>query len=362
MGVGAPRRELKDGAAGAFSSVSAQPLHKPPTAAAGAAKLQKQIVAPSVQEGTLKKNAKDVFAGTCGGVAVVAAGHPMDTIKVLLSTQPSDKPVYGGMLDAARKTFRAEGIGGLYKGVTSPLLGQMFFRSCLFFSYARAKDLVGANPSEPLSYMKAGGIAWLASSFVECPIDLYKSQMQTQLVRMRSDPSYTPPYRNIFHCMTQSVQRNGIAGPYQGITPTLARNVPAGSLYFFVFEYLKKQFGDMNGTGMPSNSQILLSGALGGLIYWGLIYPVDVIKSSIQTDSIARPTRHYNNFLQTAQKLYSDSGTIRRFYRGLSPCLIRAVPANALMLWTGAVSSCYRHYFLSCTRDALRVYSLYDLY
>jgi solute carrier family 25 carnitine/acylcarnitine transporter 20/29 len=285
------------------------------------------VLAPSVTESALRRNAKDVLAGTCGGVSVVAAGHPFDTVKVLLATQPTDKPVYGGMFDATRKTLRAEGLSGLYKGVTSPLLGQMFFRSCLFFSYARAKDYVNATPADPSSYAKAGALAWLVSSFVECPIDLYKSQMQTQLVRMRSDPSYTPPYRSIFHCMAQSVQRNGITGPYQGIAPTLLRNVPAGSLYFFVFESMKKRFGELNGSGSPTNTQILLSGAFGGLLYWTAIYPVDLIKSSIQTDSIAKPTRHYNSFFQTARKLYADSGyNIGRFYRGFGPCILRASP------------------------------------
>lgn len=37
---------------------------------------------------------KDVFAGTCGGIAVTLVGHPFDTIKVRLQTQPTDKPIY----------------------------------------------------------------------------------------------------------------------------------------------------------------------------------------------------------------------------------------------------------------------------
>jgi len=34
--------------------------------------------------------------------------------------------------EASPKHCRWEGIGGLYKGVASPLVGQMFFRACLF--------------------------------------------------------------------------------------------------------------------------------------------------------------------------------------------------------------------------------------
>lgn len=35
-----------------------------------------------------------------------------------------------------------EGFGGLYKGVMSPLVGQMFFRSTLFGAFAASKSFI----------------------------------------------------------------------------------------------------------------------------------------------------------------------------------------------------------------------------
>jgi hypothetical protein len=49
---------------------------------------------------------------------------------------------------------KADGVLGLYKGVLSPLVGQMAFRASLFLSYGTTKELVGANPDDPLSYAK----------------------------------------------------------------------------------------------------------------------------------------------------------------------------------------------------------------
>jgi solute carrier family 25 carnitine/acylcarnitine transporter 20/29 len=40
------------------------------------------------------KLAKDIFAGTMGGISVTLVGHPFDTLKVRLQTQPVDKPIY----------------------------------------------------------------------------------------------------------------------------------------------------------------------------------------------------------------------------------------------------------------------------
>lgn len=77
-----------------------------------------------MSESKWKPVVRNVLAGTCGGVAVVFVGHPFDTVKVRLQMQPVNQPLYSGMLDCVVKTVRGEGIGGLYKGVTSPILGQ----------------------------------------------------------------------------------------------------------------------------------------------------------------------------------------------------------------------------------------------
>jgi hypothetical protein len=61
--------------------------------------------------------AKDVAAGTAGGIAVVLVGHPFDTLKVLLQTQPSDKPIYNGVVDAAKARAARRGRRGRGTGV-----------------------------------------------------------------------------------------------------------------------------------------------------------------------------------------------------------------------------------------------------
>jgi solute carrier family 25 carnitine/acylcarnitine transporter 20/29 len=41
--------------------------------------------------------------------------------------------------------------------------------------------------------------------------------------------------------------------------------------------------------------------------------------------------RTYGSIPQTVSKLYAQGG-VTRFYTGLAPCLLRSVPANAMML------------------------------
>lgn len=76
----------------------------------------------------------DIFAGTIAGINVTIVGHPFDTLKVRLQTQPTDKPIYKGVSDCFFKTLKWEGPSGLYKGVQAPLIGQMFFRATMFLT------------------------------------------------------------------------------------------------------------------------------------------------------------------------------------------------------------------------------------
>jgi solute carrier family 25 carnitine/acylcarnitine transporter 20/29 len=168
------------------------------------------------------KVVKDVIAGTCGGIAVTLVGHPFDTLKVRLQTQPMDKPIYSGVVDCARKTIQWEGLGGLYKGVSSPLMGQMFFRATLFGAFGQAKRWLGTNsdgstrPLQPLDFYKAGAMTGFVAAFVEGPIDFYKSQIQTIVIKQRQNPEYKAPYKpTVFGCISASIKANGFRGPFQ---------------------------------------------------------------------------------------------------------------------------------------------------
>lgn len=59
-----------------------------------------------------------------------------------------------------------------------------------------------------------------------------------------------------------------------------------------------------------------------------LCYPLDIIKSAIQTDSIDPAQRKYKTLPQTAALLWAEGG-VKRYTAGLVPCLLRAGPANA---------------------------------
>jgi len=285
---------------------------------------------------TPMKMSKDVIAGTCGGIVVTLIGHPFDTLKVRLQAQSIANPVYNGLVDCFKKTVSKEGIKGLYKGMSSPLVGQMAFRATLFSALAQSKLFLASQGTGKLSqpeFFVAGAMTGAAASFAEGPIDFYKSQMQVQAIKHAENPSMKQP--NMMETVKRSFALNGVKGPFQGLGATLLRNIPANAVYFGSFECFKGMACEQYNckTSDLSVGALFGMGGLAGSLYWALLFPADVIKSKMMSDAIAYPDRKYKTILSSIQGLYKEGG-IACFYRGFMPCMLRSTPANGIMLMT----------------------------
>lgn len=264
---------------------------------------------------------KDITGGTVGGVLLVAVGHPFDTLKVRLQTQSVTNPVYSGLSDCVSKIYKSEGLAGFYKGVASPLYGQILMNSWQFGVWGSTKKLFENEKKEieVADYFKAGAITGGCVALVECPVDLFKTQLQTN-----------PKFTTFFGCVGHIVKNYGIRGCYQGLGATIGRNVPAVSAYFGFYEYTKKMLCEEGQkTTELSALKLMAAGSVGGFFYWSLTYPIDVVKTTMQADTPIRDQRTYKTVLGTFSQLYKESGT-SRFFKGFTPCMMRSIPANAV--------------------------------
>lgn len=73
-----------------------------------------------------------------GGVACVLSGQPFDTVKVKMQTFPS---LYRGFLDCSLKTYRHNGLRGLYQGSVPALLANVAENAVLFACYGTCQQL-----------------------------------------------------------------------------------------------------------------------------------------------------------------------------------------------------------------------------
>eukprot|EP01116_Phalansterium_solitarium_P020629 TRINITY_DN6136_c0_g1_i2.p1 TRINITY_DN6136_c0_g1~~TRINITY_DN6136_c0_g1_i2.p1 ORF type:complete len:153 (-),score=30.17 TRINITY_DN6136_c0_g1_i2:1286-1744(-) len=139
--------------------------------------------------GTLGARARDTIAGTVAGAASLLSGHPFDTVKVRMQTQPIGLAVAGGhivemsMNQQVISMLRREGALSLFKGVTSPMFGVMLENAILFPAYQQVKHVLHTDRStQPTSFecAMAGGAAGGVAAVVLTPVELVKCRLQVQ--------------------------------------------------------------------------------------------------------------------------------------------------------------------------------------
>ncbi|GLJ55565.1 hypothetical protein SUGI_1193330 [Cryptomeria japonica] len=268
---------------------------------------------------------KDLLSGTVGGVAQLICGHPFDTIKVKLQSQPvpppGQPPRYAGAMVLSDRQLQQRAL--------------------------EMETLVRTAPGIPLSVEKqvvCGAGVGVAVSMLACPTELVKCRLQAQSALATGEaaavatagtttgasstavaPSikYNGPISVAKHVLKSE---GGILGLFKGLTPTLAREVPGNAVMFGVYEALKQYLAGGRDTSRLSQGALLTSGGLAGAAFWLAVYPTDVVKSVIQVDNYHQPK--YSGSIDAFKKIVASEG-IKGLYKGFGPAMARSVPANA---------------------------------
>ena len=107
---------------------------------------------------------------------------------------------------------------------------------------------------------------------------------------------------------------------------TLARDGPGSAAYFATYEYIKRSLSpkdaDGNATGELSLPAVMAAGGTAGIAMWIPVFPVDTVKSRLQSME-GSPTMS-----GVIKGLYRNGG-LKAFFPGFGPAIARAVPANA---------------------------------
>lgn len=307
---------------------------------------------PSLNQGT--EALKDIAFGSIAGSIGKVIEYPFDTVKVRLQSQPDHLPLrYTGPLDCFRQSFRTDGIPGLYRGISAPLVGAAIETSSLFFSYRIAQDVLQANlPSLqepklkrqplPLSALVAAGAASGAfTSLLLTPIELVKCQMQVPL----SPHSHLRP--GPLSIILSIFRHHGIFGFWHGQLGTLIRETGGSAAWFGSYEGVSSLFRNYNTlnthkTPSPSTTTItttptplalhqqLLAGAAAGISYNFVFFPADTIKSRMQTEAVSGGGKARPTFASSGRALWEQQG-LKGMYRGCGITVARSAPSSAFI-------------------------------
>ena len=333
---------------------------------------------------------KDLLSGTAGGMCGIFVGQPLDRVKVIMQTRhtsPSlahlpSPPQSTSTLATILTLARREGVAALWKGVGSPLAGAAPLNALTFAGNGKSLRYIdhwlgvgeeagvgggGGVVKRPYwAYYVSGCVGGFTQAFVASPTDLVKCRLQVQYA-LRSNPAtafapsilaipptttptppVTPAHPSHHHTLTQQPTtalsmfrhihaQEGVRGLFRGFSATALRDTPSYGVYFLAYEWAKDGLVAAGGGQSSPLLPMLVAGGVAGVLSWLSCYPVDVVKSVIQTESAVAGGGGVGGgggsggvgMWSVTKRLYAEGG-VGRFFRGVSPCLLRAVPVNAV--------------------------------
>jgi len=228
-------------------------------------------------------------SGMAYGATTVFVAQPLDTIKTrcqALSTASTTA--------VAKDILAREGVRGLYRGGIPLLVGGSLFRSAQFGFYENAMKIMkrvnGENPSRILgvfcpNVIAAGFCGGIGRGLVEGPFEYIKVRRQVE-----------EPWK--------------LRDCYKGSGITMARNSVLFAS-FVIYIDLTKQI-------VPGGLSPFWSGAICSNLAWLTIWPLDVVKSQLQS----------GKYTNGVMGLLRDGWQTGQFTRGLAPGLARSFIGN----------------------------------
>lgn len=201
-----------------------------------------------------------------------------------------------------------------------------------FWGYDLGKQIVsnistvGPNGFTVAQISAAGFFSAIPMTAITAPFERVKVILQVQGQKQLA-PGEKPKYSGAGDVVRQLYKEGGIRSVFRGTFATLARDGPGSACYFAAYEIIKAKLSpkDANGnpTGQLSVPAIMAAGGAAGVAMWIPVFPVDTVKSRLQT-------AEGNVTLGGVIRQLYGKGGVKAFFPGFGPALARAVPANAV--------------------------------
>lgn len=214
----------------------------------------------------------DFLPGFISGLARVIISYPFDYIKLHYQTNKK--------LDLKKITVK-----NLYRGATLPFFTVPIDRAITFYLYEKFKKMEYSNIVSSL-------LVNLFSNIYNVPIQIY----------------------NINQILKNKIPTNNL---YRGLPIEYLKNILGGTI--FLWSYDKTKDFSITKSNILNG---LISGSLASIVNWSIIYPIDTIKTLVQT-------KIDETYIKIIRKRIAEEGFLS-FYRGISIMYLKSIPSASI--------------------------------
>jgi solute carrier family 25 carnitine/acylcarnitine transporter 20/29 len=256
------------------------------------------------------------MAGATGaGCASTLVGHPLDTIKVHMQTNPKLQNTLQATKYLMRRSNHSPLV--LFRGMAPPLVNAVAMNTVMFSVFRHVKSSLPENMAG--ASLAAGIISGFGTAFLSTPTDYIK--IQAQIHGIGSSTS-------VF--LVDTIRSNPMI-LFRGHIANLGREGLFTMVYLGLYDQLRYNNNDASLIGDPiANSAhplltvAAISSFTGGLA-WVASYPLDTIKSILQASTNRITIR------EAFHQIWSTGG-YKAFYRGCGASTGRAMLVTSIRM------------------------------
>jgi len=241
--------------------------------------------------------------------------HPMDVLKVRQQLMGEGGQKSAGVSAVARQVVQAEGVAGLYAGLSAAAARQLSYGNLRLGIYSSLKDaLYGTSPAPPPAWatLGLGCVAGGTAAFLSNPVEV-------TLVRMQADGRLPPAerrnYSNVFSGLYRIGAEDGARAYFAGVVPTMVRAMVVNMLQVGGYDVAKSTYSPYV-DGVPLH---ICSALTSGFVYSAATLPIDTAKTRMQNQRpLADGTVMYTSLTQTLSKIANSEG-VASLWNGFGP-------------------------------------------
>lgn len=185
-------------------------------------------------------------AGSFAGSFSQTVIYPMEVLKTRLALRRTGQ--YKGMVDAAMKIYRTEGLLSFYKGYVPNLLGIIPYAGIDLCIYETLKKRYLRNHDETedpgvMVLLACGTASSTCGQIASYPLALVRTRLQAAAVLQQQAGGADPATLNMRTLFRSIIRQEGFLGLYRGIAPNFLKVAPAVSISYVVYEKCRTALG-----------------------------------------------------------------------------------------------------------------------
>lgn len=184
-----------------------------------------------------EKFMKNILSGGCAGSLSLMFVYSLDYARTRLANDAKSKDgkrEFNGLLDVYAKTFKSDGIQGLYRGFTISCVGIFIYRGMYFGLYDSLKPILLGNDANLLFSFLLGWAVTITSGLMSYPIDTIRR-------RMMMTSGQAVKYKNSLDCGMHILKNEGFMSMMKGAGANILRGV-AGAGVLAGFDKFKSVY------------------------------------------------------------------------------------------------------------------------